>query len=99
MKFEKRLRALEAELISAPVVLFFGEGTEQAISEGRNFLVRLLRGVCRGGDLSTGQIAELALIRQCKGSTEPGGGRSVELIQCLLHARPDARRSVALVGS
>jgi len=94
MKFEKRLRALEAQMISVPVVLFFVDGTEQAISGERNFLVRLLGGVCRGGDLSTGQIAELALIRQCKDSTEPGGGRLVELIQCLLHAHADALENV-----
>jgi hypothetical protein len=90
MKFERRLRALEAKMISAPVVLLFGEGTERAISGGRHFLVRLLHGVCQGTDLGTGHREQLDLIRQCAGSSEPGGGRVVERIQCLLHAQADA---------
>jgi hypothetical protein len=90
MNFERRLRALEAEMISTPVILFFGDGTEQVISGGRDFPVRLLRAVCCGTDFSPGQTAELALIRRCADSKEPGGGHMIELLKCLLHARADA---------
>jgi hypothetical protein len=40
----------------------------------------------------------LDLIRRCIGSKEPGGARLVELLQCLLHARANARDRVAPVS-
>lgn len=95
MRLEKRLRALEARLISSPVMLYFADGSTRALCGGSDLLVRQLQTVCRGADLTPGQSAELALIDECVRSEEPGGGRMVELLRCLLHARADARRCVA----
>ena len=91
MNFKKRLRALEARLIMDPIILQFADGSAQALHGGRGFLVRLLRSVCGGADLASGQREHLELIRQSVQSTEPGGGRLIELILCLLHAQAEAR--------
>ena len=99
MKLEKRIRLLEARMISVPVVLFFGDGSKRELRGEGGFLVRLLRDVCRGADLSPAQAPQLDLIRRCVGSTVLGGGHLVELLQCLLHAQADARGSVAPFGS
>ncbi len=94
MNFEKRLRALEAKMISDPLTLHFADGSMRAICGGASFLRRLFRGVFGGADLSPWQATQLDSIRQCVRADEPGGGRMVELLQCLLHARADARDSV-----
>jgi hypothetical protein len=94
MNFEKRLRALEARLNTDPVILYFADGSTRVFCGGHGFLVRLLRGVCGRADFSAGQTAELALIRQCVGSKEPGGGRLAELVRCMLHAQAAARENL-----
>jgi hypothetical protein len=91
MKLERRIRELEAKMISDPVVLSMPDGSRRELHGAGGFLVRLLRDVCRGADLSPGQAPQLDLIRQSVGSKEPGGGHLVELLQCLLHAQADAR--------
>lgn len=99
MNFEKRLRALEAKIITDPLILHLADGSTRTLFGGRDFLVRLLRGVCREADFSPAQAAHLDLVRKCVSSQEPGGGRMVELIGCLLHAQTDARGSVAPLAS
>jgi hypothetical protein len=63
MKFEKRLRALEARMITNPVVLYFADGSTRAICGQGDFLLRLLKGVFGRADLSPSQAAQLDLIR------------------------------------
>jgi hypothetical protein len=91
MKLEKRIRLLEARMISVPVVLFFGDDSKRELHGEGGFLVRLLRDVCRGADLSPGQTPQLDLIRRSVYAQEPAGGRLTELLRCLLHAQADAR--------
>jgi len=86
MKFAKRLRALEARLITEPVVLYFADGSKRELHGPGDFVVRLFRGVF-GADLTPVQAAQLSLIRECVGAEEPGGGHMVELLRCMLHAR------------
>jgi hypothetical protein len=93
-KFERRLRVLEARMITDPVVLHLADGSTRTFCAGREFLVSILQRVCRGAAFSPGQSAELALIRQCMGSKEPGGGRLAELMRCMLHAQAAARENL-----
>ena len=87
MRFEKRIRALEAK-IPNPVVLFFADGSMQKLSGGRDALFDLFSGVC-GGDFSPAQTVQLDLVRTCIAAEEPGGGRMVELIWSLMDAPGD----------
>jgi hypothetical protein len=98
MNLEKRLRALEAKLISDPVVIYFADGSTRELHGPGDFVLRLFQGVF-GADLSPTHAAQLDLIHRCVGSEEPGGGRMVELLHCLLHARADAGDGVAPVDS
>jgi hypothetical protein len=84
MKLEKRLRALEARLIGNPVVLHVPDGSTREICGRGDYLMDLFAGACSHGHLSSGQAADLDLIRQCVRSKEPGGGHMVELIQAFL---------------
>jgi hypothetical protein len=61
-------------------------------------ILQLFQGIS-GEDLNPTHAAQLDLIRRCVHSEEPGGGRMIELLKCLLHARDDAGGSVAPVGS
>jgi hypothetical protein len=99
MNFERRLRALEARMITDPVILHFADGSTRELRGPGDFLPRLFPGVFGEANLSPGQAAQLDLIRQSVGSKEPGGGRLVELLQCFLHAQAEARDSIAPVGS
>jgi hypothetical protein len=94
MKLEKRIRLLEAKLSMGQVVLRLADGTTRELHGPSDFLVRLLRGVCGRADLGASQREQLELIRQSVGSKEHGGGRMVELIQCLLRAQADALENV-----
>jgi len=98
MNFEKRLRALEARLITDPVILHFADGSKRELHGPGDFASRLFHGVF-GADVSPAHAAQLELIRECVGSEEPGGGHMIELLRCLLHARTDARDSVVPVSS
>jgi len=99
MKIERRLRALEAKLITHPVVLYFADGGTRELNGPGDFLLRLFRGVFGRAKLSPAQANQLDLIRQCVGSNERGRGRMVELLQCLLHAKADARDGIDLVDA
>jgi hypothetical protein len=95
LRLEKRIRALEARMIADPVILHFADGSTRKLRGPGDFLLRLFPGVFGKASLSPGQAAQLDLIRQSVGSKEPGGGRLVELLQCLLLAQADARDSIA----
>jgi hypothetical protein len=99
MNFERRLRALEARMITEPVILLFADGNTQELRGPGDFLLRLFPGVFGKANLSPGRSAQLDLIRQSVGSREPGRGRLVELLQCFMHAQADARDNAALGGS
>jgi len=89
MRLEKRLRALEARLVSNPVLLDFADGTTREIHGRADYLLDLFAGACGHQNLSSKQSTDLELIRQCLSAREPGGGHMVEVIQCLLQGRGD----------
>jgi hypothetical protein len=99
MKLEKRIRLLEAKLSIGQVVLRLADGTTRELHGPSDFLVRLLRDVCRGADLSPGQAPQLDLIRQSVYAQEPAGGRLTELLRCLLQAKADTHGSAAPADS
>jgi hypothetical protein len=86
MKFAKRLRALEARLITDPVILHLADGSTRELHGPGDLVLRLFRGVF-GADLSPVQAAQLDLIRESVSAEEPGGGHMIELLRCMLHAR------------
>jgi len=94
MRIERRVRALEAELIAEPLILHFADGSTRAIWGGGDFLMRLFKGVFGRADLGRRQAAQLDLIRQSVRAQEPGGGRMIELLRCFLHAQADARENL-----
>ena len=97
MKFEKRIRALEARLLADQCILFFADGSTREICGGVNILLDLFAGACGGADLSPGQVEQLELIRQSVSAQEPGGGHMTELVRCVLHAHAEERSSLAPV--
>ena len=88
MKLEKRLRALEARLIAAPVILIFADGSTEEICGPRYFLLDLFRASSDiGPDLSPVQAEQLDLIRRSVSAQEPGGGHRIELIRLYMNWR------------
>lgn len=85
MKFEKRLRALEAKMLTEPVTLHFADGTTTELHGEHDLLLHLFCASCSGADLDSRDARQLDLIRRCVAAEEPGGGRMVELIQGVLH--------------
>jgi len=57
MRLEKRIRALEARLISDPVMLYFADGSTRHICGRGDFLLNLLRGACGARELSPWQLS------------------------------------------
>jgi hypothetical protein len=90
-RLEKRIRALEARLITDPVVLYFADGTTREICGRGNFLLRLFESACGGADLTTDQAEQLDLIRRSVAAREPGGGHMIELVRCAPHAQAEER--------
>jgi len=85
MKYDKRLRALEAMMFADPVILYFRDGTMRDIHGPRNFLLDLLVGACGGADLTPAQAEQLDLVCRSTHAEEPGGARMTELIRCFHH--------------
>ena len=83
MRFQKRIQALEAGMLSDPVILHFDDGSTESLTGRRYFLLDLFSGAC-GGDLNPNQTAQLDLIRRCIAAEEPGGGHLVEAMQSLM---------------
>ncbi len=88
MKLEKRIRSLEARLITEPVILRFAEGTTKEICGRSGFLLDLFCAACDGAELDPVQAAQLELIRGSVAAEEPGGGHMIELLRCFLAAPP-----------
>jgi hypothetical protein len=86
MKLEKRIRALEAQLVTDPVILHFSDGTTRELRGPGDFLLRLFNGICSGADLSPEHTAKLELVRQSVDAEEPGGTHMVELLRAFLAA-------------
>jgi hypothetical protein len=86
MRLEKRIQALEAQMLSDPVVLHFADGSTESLTGPHYFLLDLLAGAS-SGNLSPQQAAQLDRIRKCVFAQEPGGGRIVELMQSLTGER------------
>jgi hypothetical protein len=91
MKVEKRLRVLENRLLSDPVTLYLADGTMQKLYGPKDFILNLVADAWRGTDLGPGQAAQMDLIRQSVAAREPGGGRMVELLRCMLNGPAEGR--------
>jgi hypothetical protein len=99
MKFDKRLRALEARLIADRVVLHFPDRSTWELHGPRYFLLSLFSGACGGRDLSPEEPVKLDLIRKSVSAEEPGGGHMVDLIRCFLLGEVKEPSSVTPVPS
>ncbi|MGA3027928.1 MAG: hypothetical protein ABSF98_24505 [Bryobacteraceae bacterium] len=95
MRVETRIRKLEARMIRDPIILHFADGTTREVRCRGTFLLSLMRGVCRGEDLSPWQAEQLELIRQSVDAQEPGGARLTEVVRCLLDAREESTSQVS----
>jgi hypothetical protein len=95
VRLEKRIRTLEARMLSDPVILFFRDGSMGEIHGPPNFLLDLLVRACGGADLTPAQSAQLDLIRQSAYAQEPGGARMTELIRCFLHSPAEQNKLAA----
>jgi hypothetical protein len=99
MNFDKRIRALEAQLIADRVVLHFPDSSTRELDGPRYFLLSLFSGACGGGDLSPEETVKLDLIRKSVSAEEPGGGHMVDLIRCFLLGQLKEPSSVTPVPS
>ncbi len=81
MRLEKRLRALEAQFISEPAILYFADDTAKEICGRSDFLLSLLVDTCRGAPLNARQAEAMDLIRRSVFAKQPDGGRLTELIR------------------
>lgn len=95
MKLERRVRALEARLITDPVILHFADGSTREIHGRGDFLLNLFCGACGGADLSPWQAEQLDLIGRSVAAREPGGARLTEVLRCALRAQAEERGSSA----
>ena len=81
---EKRLKALESECLSRPVMLHFADGSTSELRGPRYFLCQLFSVSRRGANRTSVQEEQLELIRQVVCIEEPGGGHMAELIRIML---------------
>jgi hypothetical protein len=94
MRLEKRIRALEAQLIGDPAILFFSDCSRQEICGRGQFLLDLFCAACDGADLNPVLSAQLELIHQSVCAWEPGSGHMIELVRLALN-RPVENDGVA----
>ena len=92
MRLEKRIRALEARIITDPLILYFADGSTRELRGRGDFVMGLFAGACGGAELSSMQAEQLELIRQSVGAQEPGGGRMTE-VRCFLNGPAEAQSS------
>jgi hypothetical protein len=98
MKFERRLRALEARMLADPVILYFPDGSTREICGRADYLLRLFCAACGGGDLSPKQAADLDLIRDSVSAGGASCARMTEIIRAFLHGPAEEPGSVKPVG-
>jgi hypothetical protein len=99
MRFEKRVRALEARFLADPVILYFADGTTKEICGRADYLLKLFCTACYGGDLSPKQAAELGLIRNSVSAGGASCARMTELIRAFLLGPAEEPSSVTPVRS
>jgi hypothetical protein len=99
MRFEKRVRALEARFLADPVILYFADGSRREICGRADYLLKLFYAACYGGDLSPRQVAELDLIRNSVGEGGASCAHMTQIIRCFLLGPADEPSSVTPVGS
>jgi hypothetical protein len=93
MRLEKRIRALEARMITDPLVLYFADGSTRELRGRGDFVMGLFAGACGGAELSSMQAEQLELIRQSVSAKEPGGGHMTEVLRCFLNGPAEEQRS------
>lgn len=87
MSLDRRIRALEAKMLSEPVILFFEDGSTKEIPGRPELLLQLFLAACRRGQTNSDQAEWLDLIQCATRAREPSGGHLIELIQGAMHAR------------
>jgi hypothetical protein len=80
MNIKRRLELLEKRLISEPIVLQMPDGRTETLRGPRYYTFELFKRAI-GGE----RTPEMELIAQCTSSSEPGGGRMIELVQAILN--------------
>jgi hypothetical protein len=80
MNIKRRLELLEKRLISDPIVLQMADGRTETLRGPRHYAFELFRRAIAGD-----RTPEMELIAQCTSSSEPGGGRMIELVQAFLN--------------
>jgi hypothetical protein len=86
MKFEKRIRALEARFHSDLTILHLPDGSVERICGPGDYLRDLFAGALGGAELTPAQAADLKLIRSAVRFEEPGGGHMFELIGAIMNS-------------
>jgi hypothetical protein len=89
MRLEKRIRALEATMLSDPVILCFADGSTREICGRADYLLKLFCTACYGGNLSPRQAAELDLIRDSVSAGGASCARMTESIRAFLNGPAD----------
>jgi hypothetical protein len=79
MKLNRRLKALEGELLIDPIVLQMPDGRTVTLP-GDQVLALL------GQAISGPRTREVGLIAQSISSTEPGGGQMIDLARAILNS-------------
>jgi sulfur relay (sulfurtransferase) DsrC/TusE family protein len=96
MKMHSRLNRLEEKFISEPTILVMADGHVEIIEGPKDHLLTLFSVAVGGRSATPKQAADLALIKECKFGSEPGGARIVELIQCFQHG--PAKEAAEIAG-
>jgi hypothetical protein len=81
-RLNQRLETLEREFVREPAMLTMPDGSTETIPGKGEHLLNLMGCVHRGA--TPEEAAQLDLIRRSTDSSEPGGGRMIELIRALL---------------
>ena len=87
MRFEKRLRRLESETTTDPVILRFADGSTRTISGDQ--LLALCPFIDKPSEATPLQQKHLNWIANCTGAIETGGGEMIPFIRCVLMTGPD----------
>jgi hypothetical protein len=82
-KLRRRVDVLEDRSLCEPTILTMPDGREARIFGDGDYFLRLF--CCGLEGANPKQAAHLELIRESTDIKEPGGGRMVELIRCMLH--------------